>query len=227
VFWSVLSESPAIIEAYKTKRVSALRVFVLSKEKLLDVVAAEAAICAKCELWKTRKNVVSGEGSPKSKIMFIGEAPGRSEDLEGKPFVGAAGKLLTALLSDIGYRREDVFICNVVKCRPPENREPSSREAQTCTPYLDRQIKAIMPKVIVTLGNYSTAHTLSKFRLSFNGITQTHGKLHKTSLSGVPVTLLPTFHPAAALYSGKYRALLQQDFELLRRELMKKGLVGR
>jgi len=191
----------------------------LSEKELLNTVASEVIVCHKCPLWKTRKNAVPGEGNPKSPIMFIGEAPGQSEDIEGKPFVGAAGKFLETLLSEIGLSRNDVFICNIVKCRPPRNREPMPNEIQTCTPYLDRQINIIKPKFIVTLGNYSPAYIFSKANLPFNGITQTCGKFYKATVLDMQVTVFPTFHPAAALYSAKYKETLQKDFQLFKNKL--------
>ena len=191
----------------------------MSKKELLDAVAREVIVCVKCLLWKNRKKAVPGEGNPESQIVFIGEAPGQSEDTEGKPFVGAAGKFLETLLSEIGLSRDDVFICNVVKCRPPRNREPMPNEIQTCTPYLDRQIKIIKPKLIVTLGNHSTTYMFSKANLPFNGITQARGKFYKAAILDMQVTIFPTFHPAAALYSAKYKETLQKDFKLLKSKL--------
>jgi uracil-DNA glycosylase family 4 len=192
---------------------------VLSGKELLDAVASEVIVCHKCKLWRTRKNSVPGEGNPESPVMFIGEAPGQSEDFKGKPFVGAAGKFLETLLSDIGLSRNDVFICNIVKCRPPRNREPMPNEIQTCTPYLDRQIHIIKPKIIVTLGNYSTAYIFSKANLPFNGITQARGKFYQATILNMQITIFPTFHPAAALYSAKYKETLQRDFQLLKNKL--------
>jgi len=199
----------------------------MPKKELLGAVAAEVVVCVKCQLWKTRKNAVPGEGNPESQIMFIGEAPGYWEDVKGEPFVGDAGKFLDTLLAEIGFTRNDVFICNVLKCRPPKNREPMLDEIQTCTPFLNRQIKAIQPKFVVTLGNYSTSYIFSKANLHFSGITQAHGKFHETSVLGMPVTVFPTFHPAAALYSAKYKKELINDFQLLGRELAKRGIVKR
>jgi len=191
----------------------------LSGNELLDAVASEVIACHKCPLWKNRKNAVPGEGNPESPIMFIGEAPGQSEDIEGRPFVGAAGKFLETLLSEICLSRNDVFICNIVKCRPPRNREPMPNEIQTCTPYLDRQINIIKPKIIVTLGNYSTAYIFSKANLLFNGITQARGKFYQATILNMQMTVFPTFHPAAALYSAKYKEMLQRDFQLLKNKL--------
>jgi DNA polymerase len=197
----------------------------LSREKLLNDVAAEVVVCTRCALWKARKNAVPGEGSPKARIMFIGEAPGSAEDLQGKPFVGAAGKFLETLLSEIGFSRAEVFICNVVKCRPPGNRPPKPEEVQTCTPYLDRQMKIIRPKFVITLGSCSTACIFSKAHLPFAGITAVHGKICEVVLDGMQMTVFPTFHPAAALYSARYKDQITADFELLKNELAKRGII--
>ena len=195
----------------------------MSKKALLGAVAAEVIVCTKCGLWRTRKNAVPGEGDEESQIMFIGEAPGYWEDVKGKPFVGAAGKFLDMLLAEIGFCREDVFIGNVLKCRPPGNREPTPNEIQTCTPYLDRQIKVIQPKFIVPLGNYSAAYIFSKANLPFTGITQAHGKINATSLLSMQIAIFPTFHPAAALYHPKYKQQITDDFKLLRQRFEKEG----
>ena len=192
----------------------------MSGKELLEAVASEVIVCCKCKLCKTRKNAVPGEGNSESPVMFIGEAPGQSEDIKGKPFVGAAGKFLETLLSEIGLSRSGVFICNIVKCRPPRNREPMPNEIQACTPYLDRQIKIIKPKFIVTLGNYSTAYIFSKANLAFNGITQARGKFYQAIILNMQIAIFPTFHPAAALYSAKYKETLQRDFQLLKERLL-------
>jgi uracil-DNA glycosylase family 4 len=199
----------------------------LSRKKLLEAIASEIIVCPKCRLSKTRKKAVPGEGKPDSQIMFIGEGPGRSEDIEGRPFVGQAGKLLGTLLSEACLSRENVFICNVVRCRPPRNREPSPDEVQACTPYLDRQIGAVQPKVIVTLGNCSTAYVFSKAKLRFSGITRARGQFHESSILGLQVTLFPTFHPAAALYNAGYKDHLVRDFRLLGSKLVERGIVSR
>jgi uracil-DNA glycosylase family 4 len=197
----------------------------LSESTILRVIASEVKTCTKCGLWKTRKNAVPGEGNPNAKVMFVGEAPGYWEDVKGRPFVGAAGKLLDTLLAEAGLSRGEVFIGNVLKCRPPGNREPSPSEIQTCTPYLDRQIKAIRPKLIVTLGNYSTAHIFSRAGLPFNGITQARGKFYQAEVLGLTVTVFPTFHPAAGLYSAKYKQLLAEDFRRLKTKTLEMGLI--
>jgi len=155
--------------------------------------------------------------------MLVGEGPGRNEDVEGRPFVGQAGKFLDALLTEAGLVRKEVFICNVVRCRPPENREPLPDEIEACTPYLNRQIALIKPKMIVPLGKHSTAYMFSKAKLLFDNITKARGKFFKTKLWGMQITIFPTFHPAAALYNGEYKSQLVEDFRLLGKELVRIG----
>jgi DNA polymerase len=191
----------------------------LPNEQLIDEVASQVIVCTKCPLSKSRKNAVPGVGNPETRIMLIGEAPGRSEDAKGEPFVGTAGKLLDVLLSQIGLSREQVFITNIVKCRPPRNREPKPLEIQTCAPYLDRQILAIRPEFIVTLGSHSTAHIFSKATLCFSNITQVRGKPRKASILGLPLTVVPMYHPASALYNPEHKKILEHDFLLLKTKL--------
>jgi len=186
----------------------------------LNTIASEITRCTKCPLHKSRKNAVPGEGNPNAKIMLIGEAPGYWEDVKGKPFVGAAGKFLDTLLAEAGVSRAQVFIGNILKCRPPNNREPAPSEIQKCTPFLDRQIAAIKPKLIITLGSHSTAYILAKAGIQFKGITETRGKLYKTNVLGLEVNVFPTFHPAAALYNAKYKQTLIEDFKLLKTKIL-------
>jgi DNA polymerase len=195
-----------------------------SKEAVLEAVASEVKACRRCGLWKTRRNAVPGDGSPEAKIMFVGEAPGYWEDVKGKPFVGAAGKFLDSLLAEAGLSRSQVFIGNVLKCRPPGNREPAQSEIEACTPFLDRQILALQPKLIVTLGNYSTAYIFSKVGIAFKGITEARGKFYQANVLGLAVTVFPTLHPAAGLYSAKYKQLLIEDFRLLKGKILELGL---
>jgi uracil-DNA glycosylase len=179
-----------------------------------DVVAG----CEKCALSQTRTQVVFGSGSPTAELMFVGEAPGFHEDKQGVPFVGAAGKLLGKLLDGIGMSRDDVWICNVLKCRPPGNRDPLQEEIEACEPHLWRQIELIQPALIATLGNFATKLLSGKPA----GITQVHGREQQVVLGGNPVTLYPIFHPAAALYTPRMMQALEEDFrripELLGRE---------
>jgi uracil-DNA glycosylase family 4 len=176
-----------------------------------------AAGCTRCALAATRTQVVFGSGSPTAELMFIGEAPGFHEDKQGVPFVGAAGKLLGKLLEGIGLTREDVYVANVVKCRPPGNRDPQPEEIESCEPHLWKQIELIQPALIATLGNFATKLLSGKP----NGITQVHGREQQVVLGGSPVTLYPIFHPAAALYTPRMLQVLEEDFARI------PGLLGR
>ncbi|HZP72837.1 MAG TPA: uracil-DNA glycosylase [Gaiellaceae bacterium] len=169
-----------------------------------DVVAG----CTKCALAAGRTQVVFGSGSPSAELMFVGEAPGFHEDKQGVPFVGAAGQLLSKLLDGIGLRREDVYVANVLKCRPPGNRDPQPEEIEACEPHLWRQIELIEPKLICTLGNFATKLLSGRP----TGITQVHGRPQEVVLGGNEVTLYPIFHPAAALYTPRMLQVLQEDF---------------
>jgi uracil-DNA glycosylase len=169
-----------------------------------DVVAG----CERCALARTRTQVVFGSGSPTADLMFVGEAPGFHEDKQGVPFVGAAGQLLGKLLAGIGLTREDVYVANVLKCRPPGNRDPLPDEIQACEGHLFKQIELIQPKLVATLGNFATKLLSAKP----NGITQVHGRPQQVVLGGNAVTLYPIYHPAAALYTPRMLAVLQEDF---------------
>jgi uracil-DNA glycosylase family 4 len=178
-----------------------------SKESMTEV-SNQVILCTKCRLSETRKHAVPGEGSESALVMFVGEAPGEQEDIQGRPFVGAAGKLLTELLASVNIRREDVYITNIVKCRPPNNRPPRKDESTTCRPYLDRQITLINPKVICPMGN-SAIHA---FLDSEESVTAIHGiPFEKQS-----VTYFPMYHPAAALYTNTLRKVMEEDFMKLR-----------
>jgi DNA polymerase len=171
----------------------------------------EVAGCTKCALAKGRTQVVFGSGSPTADLMFVGEAPGFHEDKQGVPFVGAAGQLLGKLLAGIGMTRDEVFVVNVLKCRPPGNRDPQPDEIEACEPHLWRQIELIQPKVIATLGNFATK-LLSGKPL---GITRVHGVEQEVVLGGNRVVLYPLFHPAAALYTPRMLEVLETDFRRL------------
>jgi len=193
----------------------------MSKQDLMERVVADIEACRRCGLWRNRGNAVPGEGNLDANIMFIGEAPGYWENLKGRPFVGAAGKLLDEMLMGIGASRSDVYIANVLKDRPPENRDPQPEEIQACAPYLDRQIEIIKPKIIATLGRHSTAYILAKAGIEAEGITRTRGKVYEAELLGLKVLVIPTYHPAAALYYPKYRDALERDFQVIKNELEK------
>jgi uracil-DNA glycosylase len=177
----------------------------------LAAYSAEVAACAKCALAKGRTQVVFGSGSPTADLMFVGEAPGFHEDKQGVPFVGAAGQLLGKLLAGVGMTRDEVFIANVLMCRPPGNRDPQPDEIEACEPHLWRKIELIRPKVIATLGNFATK-LLSGKPL---GITRVHGVEQEVVLGGNRVLLYPLFHPAAALYTPRMLEVLEADFRRL------------
>jgi DNA polymerase len=172
----------------------------------LAQIARAVYDCTRCRLHESRTRGVPGEGLPKADIMFIGEGPGYNEDKQARPFVGAAGKFLEELLAEAGYKREEVFITNIVKSRPPNNRDPEPDEIEACKPYLDRQIELINPKVIVTLGR----HSMYRF---FPGasITKIHGQPERVGNR----LIVPMFHPAAALHQPKWRSLIIEDFRKL------------
>ncbi|MCX8007521.1 MAG: uracil-DNA glycosylase [Coriobacteriia bacterium] len=164
--------------------------------------------CQRCPLARTRTNLVFGVGSPRARLMFIGEAPGRNEDLQGEPFVGAAGKLLDELLASIGLDRSEVYIANVLKCRPPGNRDPLPEEMEQCTPFLEQQVRLVDPEVIATLGNFATRHVLK----TQAGITRLRGRLFRSAGRKV----VPIYHPAAALYDRTKQDVLFEDFQRLK-----------
>ncbi len=170
--------------------------------------AEETAGCTKCALANGRTQVVFGSGSPDAELMFVGEAPGFHEDQQGVPFVGQAGKLLERLLEGIGLTRADVYIANVLKCRPPGNRDPLPEEIASCEPHLFRQIELIEPTLVATLGNFATK--LLSGRPA--GITRVHGQEQEVTLGARKVTLYPIYHPAAALYTPSMLKVLEEDF---------------
>jgi DNA polymerase len=182
----------------------------------MEELESKIKACTRCALHKTRTNAVPGEGSADADVMLVGEAPGYWEDQKGRPFVGAAGKYLTELLGTAGLKREDVFIGNILKCRPPGNRDPTDEEIETCSPYLQKQIQLIKPKLIVTLGRFAARVLLGR-PVSMG---RSHGTLVDCSFGGWQGKLLISYHPAAALY-GTSRDLLEEDFKKLG-ETMKK-----
>ena len=182
----------------------------------LASVARDASTCTACGLSATRTQTVPGEGSPTAALVFVGEAPGAREDLAGRPFVGAAGRLLDDLLASIGLRREEVFILNTVKCRPPENRNPQRSEIAACAPLLSRQLAALQPRVIATLGR----HALAVFAPNAK-IAEVHGRPYTQTEGGQQggAVLFPLYHPAAALHNGSLRPTLERDMAALREHL--------
>jgi len=186
----------------------------LEPNEALQKVARETSNCTKCPLQFSRKNAVPGAGPPSAEIVFIGEGPGFHENEQGLPFVGAAGKFLDELLEGIGIRRDQVFITNVVKCRPPGNRDPMTEELSACNGYLERQVQAINPKVIVTLGRFSMQKYLPNAKIS-----QAHGQAIR--IKGRLV--VPFYHPAAALHQPSLRPVVEADFSRLPEWIEKAG----
>jgi uracil-DNA glycosylase len=180
-------------------------------KKAFESLYEEMRACERCALSKTRTNVVCGFGNEESDIVFVGEAPGFNEDKQAKPFVGAAGKLLTGLLEGIGIKREDVYILNVLKCRPPGNRSPLPEEIDLCRPFLDRQLNLIKPRAVCTMGNFATRALLGQ-------------DVYISKVRGTPVkmgkfTVFPLYHPAAALHRGNMREPMEEDFKKLKKFL--------
>ena len=166
--------------------------------------------CTRCELAPTRTQVVIGTGNPRARVLFIGEAPGKKEDLAGHPFVGAAGKLLDKLLAAAGLARDDVFITNIVACRPPKNRTPRVSEVKAHAPWIEEQLRLLQPAIIVTLGRVALTYFIPKAR-----VTALRGKPQKVSYADTTYTILPTLHPAAALRDPELRPQLEADFRKL------------
>jgi uracil-DNA glycosylase family 4 len=179
-------------------------------DRAQQLAAFEQAVsaCTRCRLAEGRTQVVFGSGNPDADLMFVGEAPGFHEDQQGFPFVGQAGKLLEKLLEGIGLSRADVYIANVLKCRPPGNRDPQPDEIESCEPHLFRQLELIQPKLVATLGNFATKLLTGKP----TGITRVHGQEQWTAVGGSRVLLYPLYHPAAALYTPAMLEVLEDDF---------------
>lgn len=177
------------------------------REVSLEEIRAVMGDCRACQLCQTRTNIVFGVGNPRARVMFVGEAPGKNEDLQVEPFVGRAGENLNRILALAGLKREDIYIANVLKCRPPGNRNPQADEVLACSPYLREQIRSIWPDVIVTLGN-PASHFVLKTEV---GITKLRGRFHQMG----HFTVMPTFHPAAALRNPAWQELLEADFRML------------
>ena len=180
----------------------------LARVDTLHALGEQVSGCTRCRLAQTRTQVVFGVGNPHADLLFVGEAPGFHEDKQGLPFVGQAGKLLDQLLAGIGLDRSQVYVANVLKCRPPGNRDPAPDEIESCEPHLFRQIELIHPRVVATLGNFATKLLSGKQ----TGITRVHGVEQETTIGGNHVLLYPLYHPAAALYTPAMLEVLKQDF---------------
>ncbi|MBS3091370.1 uracil-DNA glycosylase [Candidatus Pacearchaeota archaeon] len=187
------------------------------------------ALAKATEICKNCKNVVIGKGNEKAEILFIGEAPGRNEDEQGLPFIGVAGKNLDKLLEEVGLSLNDIYITNILKCRPPENRNPLIDEIKAHTPWLIKQIKEMKPKVICSLGNYATKFFLANGEVdkmdSQLGITSVHGKVKILDFLGLKIKLIPLFHPAAIIYNRTLIAEWDKDMEIVKKEIAQKSLI--
>lgn len=181
----------------------------------IDAIRSEVSNCKQCELYKTKNKYVFGEGNPNADIVFIGEAPGANEDKTGKPFVGRAGQIFDELLNSVGIDRKDIFVCNILKCRPSENRNPKEEEITACTPYLNKQLEIIKPKIICTLGNYSTIFIFKKYGLKnkIEGISKIHGKKFSIKNLYENMILIPLYHPAVATYNPDMKNILLADIK--------------
>jgi DNA polymerase len=177
----------------------------------LQLIHSEILECTKCELHKSRINAVPGEGPHDAKIILVGEGPGQNEDEQGRPFVGAAGKFLTELLESIGLKRSDVFITNIVKCRPPNNRAPRKSEIEACNPYLQSQIRLINPRIVCALGTPAITTLI--------GDQYSASRFHGKHFAKGEVTILPMYHPAAALYDASLKETIFHDFKILKQIL--------
>lgn len=179
-----------------------------TKSQKLDYISKLISECKKCQLYKSATHHVPGSGSSESKIVFIGEAPGFFEDQQGLPFVGNSGKLLDKLLESINLKRSDVFICNILKHRPPENRDPLPDEIRVCTPFLKAQLKVIEPKIIITLGRFSLNYFLPEALIS-----RLHGQIKNIKWQNLDLILIPVYHPSAGLRNGSMLKALETDFQ--------------
>ena len=186
-----------------------------AKTRRMDGLRNSAQICERCGLWESRTNVVVGSGSLDAEIVLVGEAPGRTEDELGLPFVGRAGKVLDEILGKAGLSRDDVFIMNLVKCRPPNNRRPKRGEICSCEPHLVEQLEIIEPKVIAPMGNSPLGYFFRRYGLDRAVIGDVHGEASRVDESWGRVTLFPLYHPAAAVYNRGLTETLERDMKLL------------
>ena len=195
-----------------------------SNKKSSEFNFYEAALVKRTELFRACTNIVVGKGNPFARILFVGEAPGNNEDLMGLPFVGAAGKNLDKLLEIVGLTQDDIYVANILKCRPPNNRDPLPEEIEAHTPWLLKQIKEMKPRVVCSLGNYATKFFMAGGKVSEmknqKGITELHGEVKQIEIDGLNIKLIPLFHPAAIIYNRtKLTPLWEADMEIVKREI--------
>ena len=191
----------------------------MSKKKALDRIEHIVKKCKECSLNETCSKPVFGEGNFNARIMFIGEAPGRNEDELGRPFVGKAGKIFDEMLVAIGISRNNVYISNILKCRPPKNRNPSKIEIKKCSDYIDKQIEIISPDIIVPMGNYANNYIFNKFKLKIEKISKIHGKIYSVNSYHKKLKIIPIHHPAAAIYNKIIKNNLLKDFKIIKKNI--------
>lgn len=189
-------------------------------DKKLKKIKQEILDCKKCSLHQTRKYPVIGQGNHQADIMFVGEAPGRQEDKTGRPFCGKAGKILDELLETAGIKREKTYITNILKCRPPQNRDPLEKEIEVCVPYLIKQIKIIQPKVLCPLGRHAMNFLMEEFELKqqLQPISKIHGQVFKVKTLAESIKIIPLYHPAVVAYNPNMKKFLKEDFLILKKE---------
>lgn len=187
----------------------------------LEKLKEQLLKCKRCSLHETKQNYVFGEGNPNADVLFIGEAPGANEDKTGKPFIGTAGKVFTELLASIDLKREDIYVANILKCRPPKNRNPTNNEIDLCTTFLSQQIDIIKPKVICTLGNFASSFILKRYGLNneMNAISKLHGKVFKVKNLFETIKIIPLYHPMVAIYTPDMKKFLLKDFQVIKNEI--------
>ena len=189
----------------------------MPKEEDMNQIVNNIEKCKNCALWKTRHKVVAGGGPTDAKILFVGEAPGYNEDQQGLPFVGKAGKILDELLMSIGLNRDQIYIANILKCRPPQNRNPLKSEIEACTGHLNNQMELIQPKAIVPLGNFAASYIFGKFGLNYDKISRVHGKIFRINTVFGKITIIPMYHPAVATYNPNTKNTLLDDFKTIKK----------
>jgi len=189
---------------------------IAEKKRRFEKLKRDIENCRRCSLYRTRTHAVCGEGDINADILFVGEAPGRNEDLQGKPFVGRAGEVFDQLLHSVGLTRQRIFLCNILKCRPPQNRNPLEQEIRACAGSLDIQIKVVEPKIIATIGTFATNAVFQKFDLVPRKISQIHGKVIEVATPFGRKKIIPLYHPAFAVYNQENITILLKDFQVFR-----------
>ncbi len=196
---------------------------VKEKDKKLAQIKKRVVNCQKCSLYQTRNYPVVGQGNHNAQFLFIGEAPGKNEDQTGRPFCGRSGQILDELLASINLNREDIYICNILKCRPPGNRDPQTMEIKQCSPYLTEQIKIIGPQVICSLGRFAMDFLITNFASASDrrSISENHGRVLELEINSQKIVFIPLYHPAVAVYNSNMKESLKNDFQVLKNYLNK------